>query len=70
VIDLFRRLAQGLVPSAAASAPMDDYEAGSIIDGAELTEMDCRWSPSMGLLPQGTFEETHPQAQVRSPGVR
>jgi hypothetical protein len=47
---------------------MDDYEAGSIIDGAELTEMDCRWSPSMGLLPQGTFEETHPQAQVRSPG--
>jgi hypothetical protein len=68
VIDLFRRLANGLVPGSAASASTTDFESSAIVDGAELTEMDCRWSPSMGLQP-APFEETQPHALVRPPAA-
>lgn len=58
--DLLRRLTLGLMSGTAAAA-IADHESGARIDGAELTEMDCRWSPTMGL-PQAAFEETQPHA--------
>lgn len=36
-----------------------DREYGEFVDGANLGEMDCRWSPTMGLRPTD-FEETRP----------
>ena len=66
VYDLLRRLALGLVSGTATSASMTDYESSAFIDGAELTEMDCRWSPTMGLQ-QGAFEETQTHAKRQGP---
>jgi hypothetical protein len=60
VFDLLRRLRLSLM-SGTAPAEMADHESGARIDGAELTEMDCRWSPTMGLT-QTAFEETQPHA--------
>ncbi len=59
--DLLRRMTLGLVSGAAESSSMADHESCAYIDGAELNEMDCRWSPTMGLQP-GAFEETQPHA--------
>ena len=64
--DLLRRLTLGLLTGTAASASMADHESGARIDGADLTEMDCCWSPTMGL-PPASFEETHPGAKLQGP---
>lgn len=39
-----------------------DREYGEFVDGANLGEMDCRWSPTMGLTPNDP-EETRPHGR-------
>jgi hypothetical protein len=36
-----------------------DEEFGELVDGANLGEADCRWSPNMGLAPND-LEEKRP----------
>lgn len=38
---------------------LTDIEMGELVDGTNLGEMDCRWSPTMGM-PPADFEETRP----------
>lgn len=66
VYDLLRRLTLSLISGTAATAETADHESSVRIDGAELTEMDCRWSPTMGL-PQTAVEETQPHTQLQGP---
>jgi hypothetical protein len=53
--------------SGTATAAMADHESGATIDGAKLTEMDCRWSPTMGPIgqKQENFEETQPHSKFQ-----
>jgi len=40
-----------------------DEEFGERVDGANLGEMDCRWSPNMGLAPND-LEEKRPHGMT------
>lgn len=65
--DLIRLLTLGRKSGSSTSMP--DHESGAHIDGANLTEMDCCWSPTMGQ-PSPSFEETHPRVQRQGPESR
>ena len=70
VYDLIRLLTIALKSGSSSSLP--DHESGARIDridGANLTEMDCCWSPTMGQ-PLPSFEEIHPRVQRQGPESR